>query len=262
MSARPTALDTSKRFGFQWDRYRDFYPHWREQFEQWLQPFDPARLRGADVLDAGCGMGRNARFAAEAGARSVTAVDQSELAVAAARQVLADVPGATVRRESLYEIADRDAYDVCFSVGVIHHLEFPRLAVERLLGALRPGGTLVVWLYGFEGNEWWARSFRLVHPLLRRLSPGVLHGLAHLLALPLFLLLKLPLPKRPYLEALARYPYGHVRLIVHDQLVPEIAHYYRREEVEALFAGLPVASCEIHHNRGYSWTVVCRKPPG
>jgi len=204
-------------------------------------------------------MGRNARFAAEAGARSVTAVDQSELAVAAARDGLADVPGASVRRESLYELSDLASYDVCFSIGVIHHLEFPRRALERLLAALRPGGTLVVWLYGYEGNEWWVRSFRLLHPILRRLSPGALHGLAHLFALPLFVLLKLPLPKRPYLRALARYPYAHVRLIVHDQLVPEIAHYYRREEIDALFAGLPAAACEIHHNRGYSWTVLCRK---
>jgi SAM-dependent methyltransferase len=256
---QPTGLDTSERFGFQWDRYRELYPHYREQFEQWLQPFDPAGFRGADVLDAGCGMGRNARFAAEAGARSVTAVDQSELAVAAAREGLADVSGATVRRQSLYELSDADAYDVCFSVGVIHHLEFPRRALERLVAALRPGGTLVVWLYGYEGNEAWVRSFRLLHPILRRLSPGALHGVAHLFALPLFLLLKLPLPKRPYLAALARYPYDHVRLIVHDQLVPEIARYYRREQVEALFAGLAVASCEIHHNRGYSWTVLCRR---
>ena len=94
---------------------------------------------------------------------------------------------------------------------------------------------------------------------LRRLSPAALHGLAHALALPLFLLLRLPLPKRPYLAALARYPYAHVRLIVHDQLVPEIARYYRRQEVEELFADLPAAGCEIHHNRGYSWTVLCRK---
>ena len=73
------------------------------------------------------------------------------------------------------------------------------------------------------------------------------------------MLLKLPLGKSPYLEKLASFPYVHVQLIVHDQLVPDVARYYKRAEVEALFAGLDVSSCEIHHNLGYSWTVLCRK---
>jgi SAM-dependent methyltransferase len=252
-------MDTSKRFGFQWDRHRELHPHYREQFLQWLAPLDAKELAGADVLDAGCGMGRNARWAAELGARSVTAVDYSELAVASARQVLSDFPNATVRRTSLYDLDDEAAYDLCFSLGVIHHLEFPRKAVEKLVRTLRPGGRLVVWLYGFEGNELWARTFERIHPVLRRLPPRALHALAHLCSTPLFLLLKLPIRKSPYLAAIARYPYSHIHLIVHDQLVPDIAIYYARADVEELFRDLPVSECEIHHNRGYSWTVICRK---
>jgi SAM-dependent methyltransferase len=259
LNTKAQSIDTSERFGFQWDHYRELGPHFRTQFVQWIAPFDPDDLRNRDVLDAGCGMGRNAYWAAEFGARRVTAIDDSELAVTSARAVLADVYQVSVRRESLYDLRDRDRYDVCFSLGVIHHLEFPRRALERLLAALRPGGALIVWLYGYEGNELWVRLFQLVHPLLRRLPPRLLHALAHLLALPLFAMLKLPLPKSAYLRGLARHPYRHVRLIVFDQLVPEIARYYKRAEVEALFENLPVASCAIHHNRGYSWTVICRK---
>lgn len=259
MGAKARSIDTSKRFGFQWDRYRELAPHFRAQFVQWIAPFDPSDLRNRDVLDAGCGMGRNAYWAAEFGARSVTAVDASELAVASARSVLADVPGVSVRRESLYDLRDCDRYDVCLSIGVIHHLDAPRRALERLLAALRPGGTLVVWLYGYEGNELWVRLFRLLHPLLRRTPPRLLHAVAHVFALPLFALLKLPLPRSEYLQGLARHPYPHVRLIVLDQLVPDITRYYKRAEIEALFGGLSVSSCAIHHNRGYSWTVICRK---
>jgi SAM-dependent methyltransferase len=253
------AIDTSKRFGFQWDLHREFHPHYREQFLQWIAPLDEKAFEEMDVLDAGCGMGRNAHWAAEFGSKTVTAVDYSELAVASARNILSDFPNATVRRASLYDLEEREAYDLAFSVGVIHHLEFPRKAVETLVETLRPGGRLVVWLYGFEGNELWARTFKLIHPILRRLSPKMLHGLAHLFTIPLYLLLKLPLPKSPYLAAVARYPYSHTHLIVHDQLVPDIAIYYKRGEVEELFRDLPISECEIHHNRGYSWTVVCTK---
>jgi SAM-dependent methyltransferase len=204
-------------------------------------------------------MGRNTYWAAQLGTRSLTAIDYSELAVASAREVLAAIPGVEVRRQSIYDIQEREAFDLCFSLGVIHHLEHPRRALERLVETLRPGGQLVIWLYGYEGNALFVRVFKLLHPLLRRLPPRWLHRLAHLLALPLFLLLKLPLGKSPYLEKLASFPYVHVQLIVYDQLVPDVARYYKRAEVEALFAGLDVSSCEIHHNLGYSWTVLCRK---
>jgi 2-polyprenyl-3-methyl-5-hydroxy-6-metoxy-1,4-benzoquinol methylase len=259
VSGNANSLDTSQRFGFQWDRRRELYPHYRDQFLHWIQPLDPEAFRDKDVLDAGCGMGRNTWWAAQLGARSITAIDQSELAVASAREVVGSLPGVAVRRESIYDIEEREAFDLCFCLGVIHHLEHPRRALERLVESLRPGGQLVVWLYGYEGNALFVRIFQLLHPLLRRMPPRLLHGLAHLLALPLFLLLKLPLPRSEYLASLAHFPYGHVQLIVHDQLVPEVAHYYKRAEVAALFEGLPVSTCEIHHNRGYSWTVLCRR---
>ena len=122
-----------------------------------------------------------------------------------------------------------------------------------------PGGRLVAWLYGREGNELWVRIFGALHPVLRRLPPRLVHALAYAFSLPLFLALKLPLPKSPYLASLSRFPFAHLHKIVFDQLLPELTHYYRRAEVEALFAGAGFASVEIHHNRGYSWTVVARR---
>ena len=57
-------------------------------------------LAGAVVLDAGCGMGRYLRVAAEARARLVVGLDLSE-AVAAARDLTADLPGVALVRGDL-----------------------------------------------------------------------------------------------------------------------------------------------------------------
>ena len=270
MAATPVAplepeLDTSLRFGFEWDRYQALYPHYEEQFLAWVAPLAPADFAGRDVLDAGCGMGRNSRWAAKYGARSVLAIDYAELAVAAAREGLADLPNVTVERQSIYDIDRRETFDLAFSVGVVHHLEFPERALARLWETLRPGGRLVVWLYGYEGNEPWVRFFEAVHPVLKRLPPALVHALAYLVSGPIFAGLRLGvhrwlgLGNAQYLDAVARFPFEHLHKIVFDQLLPDIAHYYRRHEVEELFAQQPWEQVEIHHNRGYSWTVVCRR---
>lgn len=255
MSAGPL-LDTARRFGFQWGRYRELFPHYEAQFLGWIHPLDRDAFRGRDVLDAGCGMGRNALWAARYGARRVVAVDGAEPAVRSARQLLAEVPGVRVEHRDLYELPYHEEFDLVFCIGVIHHLQHPRRALDGLLRALRPGGRLVVWLYGYEGNELWVKCFRRLHPLLRRIPPRLLHALAYLASLPLFLLLRLRLARSDYLSQLARFPLAHLHTVVFDQLVPDVAHYYRRHEVEELFAGLDLARVEIHHNRGYSWTVV------
>ena len=257
--ASGSVIDTSTRFGFEWDRYRALFPHYEEQFRGWIHPLGPGDFAGREVLDAGCGMGRNSLWASRWGARSVVAVDEAELAVAAARETLAGLPGVRVERRSLYELPWAEHFDLCFCVGVVHHLAEPRRALAQLRKSLRPGGRLVVWLYGHEGNEAWIRFFRLVHPLLRRLPPRWVHGLAYLCSLPIFLGLKLPFPKSPYLASLRRFPFAHVHKIVFDQLLPTLTHYYRRGDVEALFADAGFATFDIHHNRGYSWTVVAER---
>ena len=263
--ADPT-LDTSKRFGFEWDRYQGLYPHYEEQFLGWVAPLTAVDFSGRDVLDAGCGMGRNSRWAAKYGARSVLAIDYAQLAVDAAASGLADLANVSVERQSIYELDRVAAFDLCFSIGVIHHLEFPERAIARLHRALRPGGKLVVWLYGYEGNEVWVRFFRAVHPILKRLPPALVHALAYLVSAPIFAGLRLGLHRvlrlgnSRYLDAVARFPFAHLHKIVFDQLLPDIAHYYERAEVEALFARQSWGDVSIHHNRGYSWTVICQRP--
>jgi SAM-dependent methyltransferase len=251
-------VDTASRFGFQWDRYREVFPHYEAQFLSWISPLRAEDFAGRDVLDAGCGMGRHALFAARYGARSVLAVDQASLAVNAAHELLAEVPGVRVERRSIYDLSIKRAFDLVFSIGVLHHLEHPRLALEKLCETLRRGGRLVVQLQGYEGNEDWVRAFRRIHRMLRLLPPRTVHAIAYLLSAPLYLGLPLPGRHSQVLARAARLPFRSLHASVSAELLPEIARYYRREEVEELFQALDLAKCEIHASPA-GWTVIAER---
>ncbi len=83
------------------------------------------------------------------------------------------------------------------------------------------------------------RTFRLVHPLLRRLSPGFVHALAYLCSVPIHLALRLPLPWSPYRAQLRRFPFAHLHKIVFDQLLPTCFYYTSPSPLDRTRSRLP-----------------------
>jgi SAM-dependent methyltransferase len=249
-------LDTASRLGVYWDRYRDVFPHYEAQLLSRIAPLGADDFAGRDVLDAGCGMGRHALFAARYGARSVLAVDSASLAVNAAHELLAEVPRVKVERRSIYELPIKRAFDLALAVDLLHHLEHPRLALEKLCETLRRGGRLVAWLQSYEANRGFARFLGRVHPALRHLPPRAVHGLAYLMSAPLFL--GLPLRSSHVLASASSLRFRPLHAQVVGALVPEIARYYRRDEVESLFGELELQKYEVRESPG-GWTVLCEK---
>lgn len=107
-----------------------------------------SELRGRVLLDAGCGAGRFAEIALEAGAQ-VVAVDLSEAAYACGR-TLERFPSETrlVLRADLNELPLREgSFDGIYSLGVLHHTPDPLSTLRGLVRFLAPGGRLAVWIY-------------------------------------------------------------------------------------------------------------------
>jgi SAM-dependent methyltransferase len=63
-----------------------------------------------------------------------------------------------------YDLPFADRFDIVFAIGVIHHLEEPERAPQRMACAVRPGGRVLIWVYDREGNRW---LFALLNPLRR-----------------------------------------------------------------------------------------------
>src|SRR5213594_1843914 len=75
---------TALSFGFEWQRFPEMYDEWERQFLEYMKPHTAEFFRGKKVLDAGCGNGRFAYYAAKYGAE-VWAIDLGP-AVEVARQ--------------------------------------------------------------------------------------------------------------------------------------------------------------------------------
>lgn len=137
---------TSETFGFQWTTFDVSNRIEDEQIFAEKTGLPPDAFAGKLVLDAGCGGGRYARLAGEAGA-DVVALDLSA-AVQHARQLTASLPNVTVVQGHLFHppLASQ-SFDIVYSIGVLHHTPDTERAFRSIARLVKPGGHLAVWLY-------------------------------------------------------------------------------------------------------------------
>lgn len=256
------ANGSPERFGYSWNHYAELLPEHGEQFLRWTA-LDKTFWREVRFLDGGCGIGRNSYWPMVYGARGGLAIDVDDRTLARARENLAQFPDVEVRKQSIYEIQETDLFDIAFSIGVVHHLSDPDAAVARLARAAKPGGLVLVWLYGRENNGWIVRLFNpMRHALFSRMPLGLVHALSSPLTALLWCFLRLGFPRGPYYRLIRGFSFEHLRAIVFDHMIPRIALYYTRTEAESLLAraGLTeIRSTWVNEN---SWSVIGRKAIG
>jgi SAM-dependent methyltransferase len=122
-----------------------------------------ASLGGKLVLDVGCGGGRYLRLVGSHGAR-VIGVDLSS-AVEKAAALCAELPDVGIVQADLLNLPVADAaFDLVYSIGVLHHTPDPRTAFAQIARKVKPGGRLAVWLYRKNTvlQEWVNRRLRSV----------------------------------------------------------------------------------------------------
>ena len=150
-------------FGRQWNRYDVARDAEDEATFAVKTGIDPRALAGKLVLDAGCGGGRYARLAGRFGAR-VIGVDLST-AVDKAAALCEELPGVAIAQADLLDLplAER-AFDLAYSIGVLHHSPDPRRAFAEVAARVKPGGRLAVWLYrkNTPPQEWLNSALRAV----------------------------------------------------------------------------------------------------
>lgn len=255
-------------FGEQWTRYpgNDGYYASLELFGDICGPLLTfAELEGASVAEIGSGSGRIVQMLLEAGAARVVAIEPSK-AFEVLKQNTAESASKIDYIQDVGEsIPSGRNLDYVLSIGVLHHIEDPNPVMRAAFRALRPGGRLLIWLYGREGNE---AYLRFVEPLRRitvHLPPALLSGFSHLLnallGVYIWLCRWIRLPLRGYMtNVIGKFSRAKRFLVIYDQLNPRIAKYYSQAEAQALLADNGFVDLRLHHRHGYSWTVTGSRP--
>jgi len=96
--------------------------------------------------------------------------------------------------------------------------------------------------------------------LVNSLPVSWVHGLSVLLTTLLWLLLQCGLNKIAYFRQFRTFTLPHLRSIVFDQMLPRIANYWRRDEVDALMRGAGLVDVELTWVNEMSWAAKGRKP--
>ena len=263
---------TVASFGFEWCHFSEMYPEWEQNFLGYMAPHDPSFFQGKRVLDAGCGIGRHAYYAARYGAK-VWAVDASKAVDVAARNTR-NCSVSVVQADLNHLPFSPQSFDLVYAIGVLHHLADPESSLRYLLRFVKPDGEIRVFLYCSPEFPSVKHTLLAVVTFVRRLTTRLPHRIVYSLSYmaagvawlgfvwPYRIMRALPgckqLAERLPLRQYSRYPF---RTCVNDQFdrfSAPIERRYTRAEVEELFRRVGRNDVTVRQNFGWVASSSCK----
>jgi SAM-dependent methyltransferase len=269
----PTVLNTVEGFGYQWQTFnevaRNGHMGSTELFLDFIKPVTTEHFYQKLILDAGCGTGRFCKTVADFGADQVIGVDLSD-SVEVAYQGLKHYPNIHIVQADLFKLPLKPAFDYVFSVGVLHHTLDPRKSFRAITQLLKPKGSISVWVYSQENNGW---VIRVINPLRTYLTSRLPRKTLYLLSLPIAIFLHFVLagiyrpinlyPKlswirrrlfyNDYLFFLSKFSFQEQLNVVYDHLVPGLAFYISKGELESWFEENHLEHVSFNTRLGNAW---------
>jgi len=244
---------TAESFGFEWAKFNDIFDEYESNFLSYISPINQSFFKGKLVLDAGCGAGRHAFFAAKYGAKKVIAFDLSEKAVLSARANMAGFLNSLVEKGDIYNFTYPEQFDYIMNIGVLHHLPDPQEGFNKLVLLLKPGGVISIWVYGKKDNKMALYLYEPLRKLTTRLPHKLLYYLAYLPAGIMEICNRLKLPIFKYYT---RFPFKTKLNDAFDVFSAPSAKYYTLEEIQEWFeqAGLKCVQGVVEDNK--YWEII------
>jgi SAM-dependent methyltransferase len=209
-------------FGFEWNTHSRIYLDGKDRYRlrstqaqlKHKLGLSEGAVRGARVLDVGCGTGANALAMAQWGAAEVCCIDLST-AVDAAFANTRHLSNVHVIQADLFHLPfPRESFDVIYSIGVLMATPDTRKAFMSVVPFLSWEGTVAIWVYDdFRGiTRWWS-------DLLRKVTPGMNARLLYALcwlAVPAYYVYRIPVLGKlmfHFLPPVSKEPYWEDRVL-------------------------------------------------
>jgi SAM-dependent methyltransferase len=178
-------------FGYEWEHFDELLPEYEGVAQSYFRLVPERLFEGALVLDAGCGMGRWARWVAERPVRRLYAVDFSRAIDRAAATLASHATAHCVQADIRHLPFRPGTFDFIYSLGVLHHLVDPDAGMRSLIGRLKECGALLVYLYYALDNRpaffrWLLAAVTAVRRLTSRLPKPAMHRLAWLIGVGVY----------------------------------------------------------------------------
>ena len=254
-------------FGEQWNSYTEnpgYYGSSNLLLDIFGQLLKRGEIKNAHVAEIGSGTGRIVNMLLDEGVAHVIAVEPSDAFEVLKKNTESRKKQITYIRESGESISNKLQLDYIFSIGVIHHIPEPMPTITAAWGALRPGGKILIWVYGEEGNETYLKIIKPLRMITKKLPHAILILLCSILSIFLniyiFLCSMIPLPMHTYMRnVLAKFPYSVRHMTIYDQLNPAYSKYYTQNEAIALLHNAHFEDIKSFRRHGYSWTLIGTK---
>lgn len=164
---------TVRSFGEEWSTYDQSRLPEDEAQRRFAEYFSLIRWERlpteAIAADIGCGSGRwAARVAPKVG--TLHCIDASPRALAVARRNLAEFANCRFHQASVDAIPlPQESLDLCYSLGVLHHVPDTQAAIEACVALLKPRAPLLLYLfYALDHRPQWFRTVWKFADSLRR----------------------------------------------------------------------------------------------
>ncbi len=262
-----TSKQTITDFGEQWKRYRDNDGYYgsTELFKDFCGSLlSETEIKDKAVLEIGSGTGRIVNMLIALGVKHVYAIEPSD-----AFEVLISNTEKSREKVTCFHTSGEKIPDIkvdyAISFGVLHHIPEPKPVIDRAYEVLKKRGKFLIWVYGHEGNETYLSVFLPLRKITSKLPDFILDIIANILNFFVWIyigmckVLDLPL-KKYVLSVFNKLDWKSRKMVIFDQLNPEYARYYYRDEAESLLKNSGFVNVSSYHRHAYSWTVMGEKP--
>lgn len=258
---------TIEDFGSQWNIFtknEGYYGSNKVLIDICGKIFNPKNFLNNTVLDIGAGTGRLTNILIDLGAKHVYSVEPSLAFNVLLNETKRNKKKITYIKCRGDNIPLNTKVDFAISIGVLHHIPNPDPVCRRVYKLLKPNGEFLIWVYANEGNKLYLFLARLLRIFTSKMNDKSLlkfcKFLNFFLNIYCILCSKIKLPMYVYMRKHIAKLSKEVRILtIFDQLNPEYAKYYTKEETLKLLKDAGFKDIKIEYRHKYSWTAVGRK---